>query len=72
MVIKWFWRLVDYIDGWIATRELKRNNPALYKQLCEEFNEENFVEVPRPDGHTLFIHKDALENMRKLGEGDHA
>jgi hypothetical protein len=70
MVIKWFWNLVNYIDGWIATRELKRNNPALYKQLCEEFNEENFEEVPGVPG--LKLHKDALENMRKLGEEGHA
>ena len=70
MVIKWFWNLVNFIDGYFITRSIKKNNPELYKVLTEEFSPENFEEVPGRPG--LHIHKDALEAMRMLGEEGHA
>lgn len=63
-------RLWDWLSGWYCTWRIKRTNPGLYEFLKNyKYNPDDFEEVPGVPG--LRIHKDALENMRKLGEEDH-
>jgi hypothetical protein len=60
-------KLWDWLMGWYHTRQIKKNNPELYKFLCDfEFNEDNFEEVPGKPG--VYLHKNVLETMRQLGE----
>jgi hypothetical protein len=43
-------KLLAWIDGWMATWRIRRNNPELYSFLCsdESRNPDNYVEVHRP------------------------
>lgn len=69
--IPWYRSLFYWLAGWYYTWHIKKYNPELYKHLNEvvDINDpDSFVEVPRPDGGKLLIHKNALENVRKLGE----
>jgi hypothetical protein len=62
-------KLRNWLIGWYTTHHIKKHNPELYKFLKGyEYKPEDFVEVERPDGEPgLRIHKDAMENLRKLG-----
>jgi hypothetical protein len=62
-------KLLNWLMGWYTTRHIKKHNPELYKFLAGyEYRDEDFTEVERPEGGTkLRIHKDAMENLRKLG-----
>lgn len=61
-------KLIDWMTGWYSTLAIKYRNPGLYAFLKDfEFSEENFVEVGPPGESNLFVHKDALETLRRLG-----
>jgi hypothetical protein len=67
---KWLWSAADYLLCAYETWRFKKEHPDAYKHLCDIIDNarpEDFTEVPT-EGHTrLLIHKDALENLRKLG-----
>ena len=60
-------KIRDWAVGWVITRRIKRNNPALYRLLCEPFDPAGYEEISKG----TLISKDALEAMRKLGEEEH-
>lgn len=44
-------KFIDWVQGWMTTRSIKRNNPELWEFLCSDESRDpaNYVEVTRPD-----------------------
>ena len=67
-------KIWNWLTGWYNTWQIKKNHPELYKYLCEVLDKPRdpaeWVEVPRPNGSSIFYHADTIERMRKLGEED--
>jgi hypothetical protein len=64
-------RLFDWAVSWYTTWQFKRENPVAYKALCDlvaNAKAEDFTEVPGTGDTTIRVHKDALENLRKLAD----
>lgn len=62
-------KIWEWASGWYNTLVIKYRNPGLYEYLknLPEFDQADYVEVPQPGEGRLLIHKDAVENLRKLG-----
>ena len=45
-----FKRLVQYVQGWCVTLDIKFNHPELYQELTQPYDMDlsNFTEVERP------------------------
>jgi hypothetical protein len=43
-------KVIEYVQGWMVTRDIKRNNPELWAFLCSDESRDpaNYVERQRP------------------------